>query len=84
MQQHGRTKHLSRVLSAAKIGLDRVTFDPANSEHRAIFANFLLGRGWKDGVTFHVETPHMTVPSTVINKLLKHHLEAELKAASCS
>lgn len=84
MQQHGRTKHLSKVLSSAKIGLERVEFDPTNADHRRIFARFLLGRGWSDGVTFHVESPHMTVPATCINKLLTYHLGVELTLEKAS
>ena len=80
MRQHGRTGHLSSVLSKSKIGLERVIFDPENSEHRLIYARFLNGGGWKDGVTFHVEAPHMTVPATVVNKLLTYHLAEELAA----
>lgn len=78
MQQSGRTGHLSSVLSKSKIGLERVDFDPTNIDHRLIFARFLSGAGWKDGITFHVEAPHMTVPATVINKLLVHHLAEEI------
>ena len=78
----GRTRHLSKVLSSANIGLKRVDFDPSNAEHRLIFARFLIGGGWRDKTTFHVEAPHMTVPATVINKLLAHHLDLELKAVS--
>lgn len=79
MRQSGRTGHLSQVLSKAKIGLERVVFDPENTEHRRIVARFLKGEGWKDGITFQIETPHMTVPATVINKLLQHHLQKELE-----
>ena len=70
------------MLSSANIGLKRVDFDPSNAEHRLIFARFLIGGGWRDKTTFHVEAPHMTVPATVINKLLAHHLDLELKAVS--
>lgn len=66
------------MLSGSKIGLERVDFDPNNSEHRLIFARFLAGGGWKDGITFHVEAPHMTVPATVVNKLLLKHLADEI------
>lgn len=79
MTAEGRTKHLSAVLSSAKVGLERVDFDPDNKEHRLIFARFLAGQGWKDGLTFHVEAPHMTVPATVINKLLNKYLAAEIE-----
>ena len=78
MRHGGRTKHLSSILSGSKIGLERVDFDPDNKEHRLIFARFLAGGGWKDGVTFHIEAPHMTVPATVVNKLLLKHLAAEI------
>lgn len=44
----GRTRHLSKVLSSANIGLKRVDFDPSNAEHRLIFARFLIGGGWRD------------------------------------
>lgn len=80
MNQAGRTRHLSRVLSSASIGLKRVDFDPSSAEHRLIFARFLTGGGWQNGTTFHVEAPHMTVPATVVNKLLTHHLDLELRA----
>lgn len=79
MRTQGRTKHLSEVLSASKIGLERVEFDPDNKEHRLIFARFLAGGGWKDGITFHIEAPHMTVPATVVNKLLLKHLASEIE-----
>jgi hypothetical protein len=79
MRKEGRTGHLSRVLSNSDIGLKRVHFDPANQEHRLIFAQFLQGGGWKDGITFHIEAPHLTVPATVINKLIAYHLADELK-----
>lgn len=78
MRRLGRTKHLSSILSRSKIGLERVEFDPDNEEHRLIFARFLAGGGWKNGVTFHIESPHMTVPATVINKILLRHLSKEL------
>lgn len=79
MCSEGRSLHMSKVLSNAKIGLERVEFDPRNADHRRIFARFLLGRGWSDGVTFHVESPHMTVPATCVNKLLTYHLGVELQ-----
>ena len=78
MRKLGRTNHLSKVLSASKIGLERVEFDPDSKEHRLIFARFLAGGGWRDGITFHIESPHLTVPATVINKLLIKHLAEEI------
>jgi hypothetical protein len=78
MRRLGRTNHLSSILSNSKIGLERVEFDPDSKEHRLIFARFLTGGGWKNGVTFHIESPHLTVPATVINKLLAKHLAEEI------
>jgi hypothetical protein len=79
MRGEGRTRHLSRVLSNSDIGLKRVDFDPTNEEHRLLYTRFLLGGGWKDGVTFNIEAPHLTVPSTVVNKLLRHMLAKEIE-----
>lgn len=79
MIAEGRIHHLSRVLSTSKIGLQRVDFDPNDSEHRLIFTRFLAGHGWRGGVTFHIESPHLTVPSTCINKLLTLELQREMQ-----
>ena len=76
-----KTAHLSNVLCKNK-GLTRLTFDPTNTHHRTIFAKFLMGQGWCDGFTFHIQAPHTTVPATCTNALLNHALQAELNIIS--
>ena len=73
-----KTAHLSNALSQHQ-GLIRIKFDPINSEHCQIFANFLAGNGWSKGITFFIESPHITVPATCTNSILNHFLKEHMQ-----
>ena len=72
-----KTAHLSNVLNKNR-GLIRLTFDATNAHHRMIFAKFLMGHGWCDGFTFHIQAPHTTVPATCTNAIINLALQSEL------
>jgi hypothetical protein len=80
MVEAGRTGHICKVLAIGNYALKREKFDPANSEHRQVYADFLVTGRW-NGRSFFIETPAITVPRTCERKLVDHFLKQELATA---
>lgn len=57
-----------------------IEFDPANKDHRAHYANFIINNGWhKSPVMFYVEPNYGNVLDMIRDKLSAHYLEQEFK-----
>ena len=50
--------------------IDRVTFDPNNSDHRIAYATFVNQGKWI--MNFFVEHPYLSVPHTIQAKLAEY------------
>jgi hypothetical protein len=57
----------------------RREFDPSSPEDLIVYKKFLDESAWKNGCPFIVEWPYLTVPDTIQNKILNHHLGGIIK-----
>lgn len=52
----------------------RISFDPANTEHRLDFAEFIKYNNWRSGCRFLLEDPYEDIPSMIKDKLISYYI----------
>jgi hypothetical protein len=61
----------------------RVTFDPANKQHRKIFSDFVSnGNKWSGNNIFILEEEYGSVPDMIRDKMIRYYMGREFKVAA--
>lgn len=59
----------------------RVEYDPANAQHRKIFAKFIAESKWSTTCPFFLEEPYSDIISMCLNKTVKYYMSKERSTA---